>query len=181
MTWTNSSLNPSLRQCIEYSNPHVYLCSNGDISSENELKESITDSRDQGNLSELLNEMASVKERNQSIEGELKDMQERYSELSLKFAEVEGERQQLVMRLRNIKNSKKKLATPPWSIGNLRRLHTVEEAGYLSERGVSRCYISVGISHNKISCKLVYVFPPFQMIQVFPFEYSTNLRSSSTI
>lgn len=85
----------------------------GDISSENELKKSITDSRDQGNLSELLNEMASLKERNQSMEGELKDMQERYSEISLKFAEVEGERQQLVMRLRNIKNSKKKLATPP--------------------------------------------------------------------
>ncbi|KAL4570799.1 hypothetical protein LXL04_026462 [Taraxacum kok-saghyz] len=45
--------------------------------------------------------------RNKSMEVELKDMQERYSEISLKFAEVEGERQQLVMTLRNLKNMKK--------------------------------------------------------------------------
>lgn len=40
------------------------------------------------------------------MEAELKDMQERYSEISLKFAEVEGERQQLVMKVRNLKNRK---------------------------------------------------------------------------
>lgn len=40
------------------------------------------------------------------MEAELKDMQERYSEISLKFAEVEGERQQLVMKVRNLKNKK---------------------------------------------------------------------------
>ncbi|KAH6818226.1 hypothetical protein C2S51_001829 [Perilla frutescens var. frutescens] len=56
---------------------------------------------------ELRNEMASMKERNQLMEAELKDMQERYSEISLKFAEVEGERQQLVMKVRNLKNKKK--------------------------------------------------------------------------
>lgn len=55
----------------------------------------------------LLNEMGSLKERNKSMECELKEMQERYSEISLKFAEVEGERQQLVMTLRNLKNAKK--------------------------------------------------------------------------
>ncbi|KAI3727599.1 hypothetical protein L6452_16217 [Arctium lappa] len=44
---------------------------------------------------------------NKCMEVELKEMQERYSEISLKFAEVEGERQQLVMRLRNLKNAKK--------------------------------------------------------------------------
>lgn len=41
------------------------------------------------------------------MESELKDMQERYSEISLKFAEVEGERQKLVMTVRNLKNAKK--------------------------------------------------------------------------
>ena len=37
---------------------------------------------------------------------QLKEMEERYSEISLKFAEVEGERQQLVMALRNFRNGK---------------------------------------------------------------------------
>ncbi|KAF5797487.1 putative NT-type C2 domain-containing protein [Helianthus annuus] len=52
-------------------------------------------------------EMALLKKLNKSMEVELMEMQERYSEISLKFAEVEGERQQLVMTLRNLKNSKK--------------------------------------------------------------------------
>ncbi|XVF53611.1 hypothetical protein PTKIN_Ptkin05aG0112300 [Pterospermum kingtungense] len=59
------------------------------------------------NLSELLSEVECLKERNKSTERELKDMEERYSEISLKFAEVEGERQQLVMMVRNLKNCKK--------------------------------------------------------------------------
>lgn len=52
--------------------------------------------------------MAALKEKNKSMENELKEMQERYSEISLKFAEVEGERQQLVMTVRNLKNAKKR-------------------------------------------------------------------------
>lgn len=56
---------------------------------------------------ELLNEVAVLKERNTNMETELKEMEERYSEISLKFAEVEGERQQLVMAVRNLKNGKK--------------------------------------------------------------------------
>lgn len=56
---------------------------------------------------EFIAELASLKERNKSMENELKDMQERYSEISLKFAEVEGERQQLVMTVRNLKNAMK--------------------------------------------------------------------------
>lgn len=75
--------------------------------SEKESETSTIKEIDEGNLKELLNEMALLKERNKTMEGELKDMQERYSEISLKFAEVEGERQQLVMTLRNLKNSKK--------------------------------------------------------------------------
>ncbi|KAI4347539.1 hypothetical protein L6164_008346 [Bauhinia variegata] len=59
------------------------------------------------NTNELFTEVAMLRERNKSMETELKDMQERYSEISLKFAEVEGERQQLVMTVRNLKNGKK--------------------------------------------------------------------------
>ncbi|KAE8712873.1 protein LURP-one-related 4-like [Hibiscus syriacus] len=55
---------------------------------------------------ELIAELAALKERNKSMESELKDMQERYSEISLKFAEVEGERQRLAMTVRKIKNAK---------------------------------------------------------------------------
>lgn len=50
-------------------------------------------------------ELASLKERNKAIEEELKELHERYSEISLRFAEVEGERQQLVMTVRSLKNS----------------------------------------------------------------------------
>ncbi|XP_011080988.1 paramyosin [Sesamum indicum] len=63
---------------------------------------------DTGYLDELKNEMALLRDRNESMEAELKEMQGRYSELSLKFAEVEGERQQLVMRVRYLKNAKKR-------------------------------------------------------------------------
>ncbi|XP_041994491.1 myosin-11-like isoform X2 [Salvia splendens] len=55
---------------------------------------------------ELTIEVELLKERNKLMEEELKEMQERYSETSLKFAEVEGERQQLVMKVRNLKNKK---------------------------------------------------------------------------
>lgn len=49
------------------------------------------------NLSKLSDELAYCKNKNSSMERELKEMEERYSEISLRFAEVEGERQQLVM------------------------------------------------------------------------------------
>ncbi|KAJ7944897.1 putative Myosin heavy chain-related protein [Quillaja saponaria] len=58
-------------------------------------------------LGDSLTELASLKERNKSMEGELKEMQERYSEISLKFAEVEGERQKLIMTVRNLKNTRR--------------------------------------------------------------------------
>ncbi|GMJ00332.1 hypothetical protein like AT1G63300 [Hibiscus trionum] len=60
-----------------------------------------------GSQDALIAELAALKERNKSLENELKDMEDRYSEVSLKFAEVEGERQQLVMTVRKIKNAKK--------------------------------------------------------------------------
>ncbi|GMY30278.1 COP1-interactive protein 1 [Fagus crenata] len=80
--------------------------SNDETSLENEPKASSISNRD-GNLDDLIAELTSLKERNKSMESELKEMQERYSEISLKFAEVEGERQQLVMTVRNLKNAKK--------------------------------------------------------------------------
>ncbi|XP_057952440.1 uncharacterized protein LOC131146703 isoform X2 [Malania oleifera] len=75
-----------------------------EICSKKEMKVSSTsNTSDKNNLSET----TLLKERNKFMESELKEMQERYSEISLKFAEVEGERQQLVMTLRNLKNAKK--------------------------------------------------------------------------
>ncbi|XP_020527558.1 putative leucine-rich repeat-containing protein DDB_G0290503 isoform X2 [Amborella trichopoda] len=62
---------------------------------------------DRASFIELMNELEFLKMKNKSMEDELKEMQGRYSEISLKFAEVEGERQQLVMTVRNLKNSKK--------------------------------------------------------------------------
>lgn len=49
----------------------------------------------------LIKDMLELKKRNAAVETELKEMQGRYSQLSLKFAEVEGERQQLVMSLKS--------------------------------------------------------------------------------
>ncbi|KAJ3682202.1 hypothetical protein LUZ60_014775 [Juncus effusus] len=56
-------------------------------------------------LDDILREMEVLKEKNELMEEELKEMQERYSEISLKFAEVEGERQQLVMTIRSLRNA----------------------------------------------------------------------------
>lgn len=58
-------------------------------------------------INELIKDMLEVKKRHAVVESELKDMQERYSELSLQFAEVEGERQKLVMTLKNVRSPKK--------------------------------------------------------------------------
>ncbi|XP_024031322.1 myosin-4 [Morus notabilis] len=77
-----------------------------DQNASEEEKETTHDNRN-SNVDNLTNELASLKEKNQVMECELKDMQERYSEISLKFAEVEGERQKLVMTVRYLKNHNK--------------------------------------------------------------------------
>jgi len=41
------------------------------------------------------------------LDDELKEMQRRYSQISLQFAEVEGERQQLVMTIKSMRAGKK--------------------------------------------------------------------------
>ena len=66
-----------------------------------------TDSDAERLSKELLKEVEILKGKNTTMETELKEMEGRYSEISLKFAEVEGERQQLVMAVRNLKNGKK--------------------------------------------------------------------------
>ncbi|GER44555.1 myosin heavy chain-related protein [Striga asiatica] len=58
-------------------------------------------------VEELNDQMTLLKEKNKSMEDDLKEMQERYLDISLKFAEVEGERQQLIMKLRNLTNGNK--------------------------------------------------------------------------
>ncbi|KAH7656269.1 E3 ubiquitin ligase involved in syntaxin degradation protein [Dioscorea alata] len=52
-------------------------------------------------INELIRDMLDIKRKNAAVETELKEMQDRYSQLSLKFAEVEGERQKLLMTLKN--------------------------------------------------------------------------------
>lgn len=42
-----------------------------------------------------------------SLESELKDIRERYLQMSLKYAEVEAEREELVMKLKVAKNGKR--------------------------------------------------------------------------
>ncbi|XP_068321585.1 uncharacterized protein [Pyrus communis] len=60
-------------------------------------------------INELIKDMLEIKGRYATVETELKDMHDRYSQLSLQFAEVEGERQKLMMTLKNVRASKKAL------------------------------------------------------------------------
>lgn len=58
-------------------------------------------------INELIKDMLELKGRYTAVETELKEMHDRYSQLSLQFAEVEGERQKLRMTLKNVRTSKK--------------------------------------------------------------------------
>ncbi|KAL2967329.1 hypothetical protein AAZX31_16G169700 [Glycine max] len=73
---------------------------------ENEVIIFSNDHAGECHTNKLLNEVEVLKERNKYMGTQLKEMEDRYSEISLKFAEVEGERQQLVMALRNLRNGK---------------------------------------------------------------------------
>ncbi|OIW14522.1 hypothetical protein TanjilG_04955 [Lupinus angustifolius] len=59
-------------------------------------------------INELIKDMLELKARHYAVETELKEMHDRYSQLSLQFAEVEGERQKLHMTLKNTRASSKK-------------------------------------------------------------------------
>ncbi|XXG85223.1 hypothetical protein AAC387_Pa11g0340 [Persea americana] len=94
--------------CFSYQNGKRELIrSNNGTQSEKELGVSLGNTYNQSEIADLLSEMPLLKERNKTMEIELKEMEERYSEISVKFAEVEGERQKLVMTIRNLKNAKK--------------------------------------------------------------------------
>lgn len=84
-----------------------HMIRKGETCSEKGVTALASHSSDEGNFTEVLMEVSLLKENNKRMETELKEMQERYSEISLKFAEVEGERQQLVMTVRNLKNGKR--------------------------------------------------------------------------
>ncbi|KAL2339858.1 hypothetical protein Fmac_007798 [Flemingia macrophylla] len=58
-------------------------------------------------INELIKDMLELKTRHSAVETELKEMHDRYSQLSLQFAEVEGERQKLMMTIKNSRASKK--------------------------------------------------------------------------
>ncbi|XP_068480125.1 uncharacterized protein [Phaseolus vulgaris] len=58
-------------------------------------------------INELIKDMLELKTRHSAVETELKEMHDRYSQLSLQFAEVEGERQKLMMSIKNTRASKK--------------------------------------------------------------------------
>ncbi|XP_022894505.1 putative leucine-rich repeat-containing protein DDB_G0290503 isoform X1 [Olea europaea var. sylvestris] len=58
-------------------------------------------------INELIKQMLEIKGSRAAVEAELREMHDRYSQLSLQFAEVEGERQKLKMTLKNIRASKK--------------------------------------------------------------------------
>ncbi|KAL5098876.1 hypothetical protein RYX36_003203 [Vicia faba] len=95
-----------LENNVEELNRNVTLHEERSITNSNEISDELRNRLEDAdnNLSNALAELSSLKERNKLMENELKEMQERYSEMSLKFAEVEGERQILVMTVRNLKS-----------------------------------------------------------------------------
>lgn len=58
-------------------------------------------------INELIKEMLELKGKHSSMERELKDMHDRYSQLSVQLAEVEGERQKLIITLKNSRSPNK--------------------------------------------------------------------------
>ncbi|KAK9740749.1 hypothetical protein RND81_03G057600 [Saponaria officinalis] len=66
-------------------------------------------------INELIKDMLEMKEKHNAMETELREMHERYSQLSLDFAEVEGERQKLTMMLKNARPSKGLFSRSPTS------------------------------------------------------------------
>ncbi|KAJ0515739.1 putative transcription factor bZIP family [Helianthus annuus] len=57
-------------------------------------------------INELIKDMLEIKGKYVNVENELKEMHDRYSQLSLQFAEVEGERQKLMMTLKSVRSSR---------------------------------------------------------------------------
>lgn len=60
-----------------------------------------------GTVDQVVNDLLRYKQSASSLQAELKDMQERYFQMSLQFAEVEAQREELVMTVKNLKNGKR--------------------------------------------------------------------------
>ena len=58
-------------------------------------------------MEQVLQDLADLKRKNSILDDELRDMKERYLNMSLQFAEVEAEREQLVMTLRTRQGARK--------------------------------------------------------------------------
>ncbi|CAM6044446.1 unnamed protein product [Sphagnum compactum] len=56
-----------------------------------------------GNVDQLIE----LQKRTKCLEAELRDMQDRYSSMSLRFAEVEAQREELVMVVRNLRSTRR--------------------------------------------------------------------------
>ncbi|KAL9328692.1 hypothetical protein ACSQ67_003695 [Phaseolus vulgaris] len=104
---TSSEISGDLRSTVEHLNAAKLLFKSEEkLSEKKEAGICINDAADSSH-GDILTELTLLKERNKSMESELKEMQERYLEMSLNFAEVEGERQKLVMTVRNLKSIQK--------------------------------------------------------------------------
>jgi predicted nuclease with TOPRIM domain len=60
-----------------------------------------------GSVEGVLEDLADLKRQNTKLDDELKDMKDRYFNMSLRFAEVEAERGQLVMAVKALQSGKK--------------------------------------------------------------------------
>jgi len=60
-----------------------------------------------GDVDTVVNDLVELRKRVKQLEGELRDMRDRYSTMSLRFAEVEGEREELVMTIRTLRNTRR--------------------------------------------------------------------------
>ncbi|KZV40973.1 myosin-9 [Dorcoceras hygrometricum] len=112
----NINSNQESRNYDEHLNPTMEISTINDSVASSAKGEVLNDAVTDGGDGETINEVALLKEKNKDMEEELKEMQGRYSEISLKFAEVEGERQQLMMKLRNLKNARKNSQTDTDSV-----------------------------------------------------------------
>ena len=70
-------------------------------------------------INELIKDTLETKSKYVNVETELNEMHERYSQLSLQFAEVEGERQKLMMTLKNVRSPRNLAHMNRFSSGTL--------------------------------------------------------------
>ena len=60
-----------------------------------------------GDVDQVVSDLVGLRKRVKQLEGELREMRDRYSTMSLRFAEVEAQREDLVMTVRTLRSTKK--------------------------------------------------------------------------